>query len=78
VPFSLGSGEQWLVFKAHRLYVSPNSRLESIKEEEEGEQWHLNPGKAIFLSFNGNEFYYTDTFILLVNDICVAKFVASK
>ena len=30
-----------LVFKAHRLCVSLNSRLESHKEEEEGERVHL-------------------------------------
>ena len=39
---------------------------------------HLNPGKATFLSFSGNEFYYPQTLILLVRRICIAKFVASE
>jgi len=31
----------WLVFKAHRLWVSLNSRLESNKEEKK-KDWHRN------------------------------------
>jgi hypothetical protein len=36
------------------------------------------PGKPIFLSFDGNESYYTNALILLIRTNCVVIFVAIK
>ena len=45
-----------LVFKAHRLRVSLNSRLESNKEvEERTTTWSFTPEKTAFLTFHNLE-----------------------
>jgi hypothetical protein len=36
------------------------------------------PGKVIFLSFTGNEFYNANALIVLVRSICVIELVASE
>ena len=38
----------------------------------------LNPGKAIFLSSSGNEFYYEKHLCGKIRSVCVVKVVASK
>jgi hypothetical protein len=52
--------------------------MNGARNVDEGAHNITYPGKPIFLSFDGNQNYYTSSLILLVRTNCVVIFVAIK